>query len=113
MYLAALENKSSSPDPAIQGRAAWLTSLPPLSGTEGIRDFIACVAFGMANEVIPPEKVARLLYAAQTALTLESQIHRRPAGRPASEPAKETKATQPATPDAAVTPQPTAAPVAE
>ncbi|MGA8741874.1 MAG: hypothetical protein WB561_11880 [Terracidiphilus sp.] len=42
-------------------------ALPPLSGRENIRDFIACVAHAMLLKIIEPEEATRLLYAAQVA----------------------------------------------
>lgn len=47
--------------------AAYLAALPPLSGVENIRAFIACVSHGMALEIINGRDGARLLYAAQVA----------------------------------------------
>jgi hypothetical protein len=44
-------------------------SMPTLSGIENIRDFIACVAFGMLVDAITDERGTKLLYAAQVALT--------------------------------------------
>ncbi len=46
---------------------AFRNALPPLSGAENIRDFIACVAHGMLIESIREDIGARLLYAAQVA----------------------------------------------
>jgi hypothetical protein len=48
---------------------AYRNSMPPLSGYQSICDFIACVAHGMAIEAIPDANGAKLLYAAQVALT--------------------------------------------
>lgn len=48
---------------------AYCTTLPPLSGAENIRDFIACVAHGMSVRAISGPDGARLLYAAQVAYT--------------------------------------------
>jgi hypothetical protein len=42
-------------------------ALPPLSGRENIRDFIASVAHAMLLKIIEPEEATRLLYAAQVA----------------------------------------------
>ncbi len=42
-------------------------ALPPLSGRENIRDFIACVAHAMLLKIIEPEEATRLFYAAQVA----------------------------------------------
>jgi hypothetical protein len=48
--------------------------MPQLSGQESIRDFIACVAYGMLIKTIAGPDGARLLYAAQVAnSTVRSQ----------------------------------------
>jgi len=44
---------------------AYRNALPPLSGVENIRDFIACVAHGMLIDSIRDCVAARLLYAAK------------------------------------------------
>jgi hypothetical protein len=43
--------------------------MPPLSGYQSICDFIACVAHGMVIGAIGDTNGARLLHAAQVALT--------------------------------------------
>lgn len=48
-------------------RDAYRKSMPPLSGSENIRDFVACVAHGMLIEVFSNTDSAKLLYAAQVA----------------------------------------------
>jgi hypothetical protein len=48
---------------------AYRESMPALSGIESIRDFIACVAYGMLVDAITDDRGTRLLYAAQVALT--------------------------------------------
>jgi hypothetical protein len=53
---------------------AYRNALPPLCGYQGISDFIACVAYGMAIEAIEDASGDRLLHAAQVALaTLRKQ----------------------------------------
>jgi hypothetical protein len=49
---------------------AYCNAMPMLSGYEGIRDFIACAAHGIAINAISLEKGAQLLYAAQVAMNL-------------------------------------------
>ncbi|MGB6691688.1 MAG: hypothetical protein WBE76_27940 [Terracidiphilus sp.] len=49
------------------GAKAFRGALPPLSGYENIRDFIACVAHGMLIGAIWHDDVSQLLYAAQVA----------------------------------------------
>jgi hypothetical protein len=48
---------------------AYRDTMPPLSGYENIRDFIACVANAMLIGAIADDKGTKLLYAAQIALT--------------------------------------------
>jgi hypothetical protein len=48
---------------------AYRHAMPPLTGEENIRDFIACVAQGMLIGAISGPDGARLLYAAQVAHT--------------------------------------------
>jgi hypothetical protein len=48
-------------------RDVYRKALPPLSGRENIRDFIACVAHAMLLKIIEPEEATRLFYAAQVA----------------------------------------------
>lgn len=47
--------------------AAYRRTLPTLSGLDNIRNFIACVAHGMAIGAIEGPSASRLLYAAQVA----------------------------------------------
>lgn len=57
-----------------EAEKAFCKAMPPLSGQENIRDFIACVAYGMLIKAIPGPDGARLLYAAQVAnSTVRSQ----------------------------------------
>jgi hypothetical protein len=48
--------------------------MPPLSGDENIRDFIACTAHGMLIDAISGTDAARLLYAAQVAHTTRRHL---------------------------------------
>jgi hypothetical protein len=48
-------------------REAYRQSMPPLTGSENIRDFIACVAHAMLLKVVDAAEASRLLYAAQVA----------------------------------------------
>ncbi len=52
-----------------QAARAFLGALPPLASHENIRDFIACVAFGILTGTIMQSDAKHLLYAAQVALT--------------------------------------------
>jgi hypothetical protein len=51
----------------VAAHKAFQKSLPPLTGLENIRNFIACVAHGMLVGAILSPDGARLLYAAQIA----------------------------------------------
>ncbi len=48
---------------------AFREAMPPLVGHDNIRDFIACVAQGILLGAFDSAQSARLLYAAQVALT--------------------------------------------
>jgi hypothetical protein len=52
---------------------AYRHAMPPLTGEENIRDFIACVAQGILVGAIAGPDGARLLYAAQVAHTTFSK----------------------------------------
>jgi hypothetical protein len=52
---------------------AYREALPPLRGAENIRDFIACVAHGMAIEVFDIREASKMLYAAQVAASAEGR----------------------------------------
>ena len=49
------------------GRIAYCGAMPKLSGATNIRDFIACVTYAMALDILPGNEGTRLLYAAQVA----------------------------------------------
>jgi hypothetical protein len=59
---------------AEQAAAAYRAAMPKLASWSGIRDFIACVAYGLLTDAIPPDRSGQLLYAAQTALSLLPRI---------------------------------------
>ncbi|MGO9317808.1 MAG: hypothetical protein ACLPXT_03070 [Terracidiphilus sp.] len=46
---------------------AYCDAMPPLSGSDNISDFIACVAHAMTAQIISPFMSTKLLYAAQVA----------------------------------------------
>jgi hypothetical protein len=48
---------------------AYLDALPPLSGDENIRDFIACITQALLADIILESSGTKLLYAAQVAHT--------------------------------------------
>jgi len=61
---------------AIAANEAFRNAMPVLIGYDNIRDFIACTAHGILIDAINGEQGARLLYAAQVALT---GVRRQPA----------------------------------
>jgi hypothetical protein len=64
------ESEAECQDRAAQAaQRAYCQAMPPLSGCENIRNFIACVAHGMLVEVFTGPESTRLLYAAQVANT--------------------------------------------
>ncbi len=48
---------------------AYLDAMPPLSGDENIRDFIACVTHAIISDIMRDDTGTKLLYAAQVAHT--------------------------------------------
>jgi hypothetical protein len=58
---------------AREASAAFRAAMPQLAGYDGIRDFIACVAYGVLIDAIPADRAGQLLYAAQVALTVYSR----------------------------------------
>jgi|HubBroStandDraft_1064217.scaffolds.fasta_scaffold581269_2 hypothetical protein len=57
---------------------AYCSALPMLAGEDGIRDFLACTAHGIAIDAISLDKGAHLLYAAQIAASLSNPAARTP-----------------------------------
>jgi hypothetical protein len=57
---------------------AFCSAMPMLAGEDGIRDFIACTAHGIAIDAISLDKGAHLLYAAQIAASLSNPSARTP-----------------------------------
>jgi hypothetical protein len=60
-------NAASAPMKQPRAGRAFRQLMPPLSGHENIRNFIACAAQGILMDVISGSDGARLLYAAQVA----------------------------------------------
>jgi len=50
-----------------EARAAYYGNMPPLVGSDNIRDFVACVAQAILIGAITESQSSRLLYAAQVA----------------------------------------------
>jgi hypothetical protein len=58
-------------DAAEAAEKAYRDAMPPLSGYNNIRDFIACVVNAMLIGVIADNQGTKLLYGAQVALTTD------------------------------------------
>jgi hypothetical protein len=54
----------------VQGAHAFREALPTLAGFENIRDFIACVTYGLLRDILPQEESRELLGAAKIAMAL-------------------------------------------
>jgi hypothetical protein len=76
VYQAEFKKTKSKVGSAFTAGPAYRCAMPPLSGYENIRDFIACVAHAMLIGAIDVSDGAKLLYAAQVAL---GTIRRQPA----------------------------------
>ena len=61
-----------------------MASVPPLVDQNSISDYIACIAFGIGTGICPPDRGARLLYAAQIFRSTMATTERRSPGRPAA-----------------------------
>lgn len=70
-YLRAMEESKARGldyyDTDDEACRAFREAMPHLSTAEGIRDFIACVTFGLMTEVFLASEASKLLYAAQVA----------------------------------------------
>jgi hypothetical protein len=66
-HKAALAHGKGNVFANLDAFAAYRSAMPPLSGEENIRNFIACTAHGMLIDAIDAPIGARLLYAAQVA----------------------------------------------
>jgi hypothetical protein len=53
-----------------QGANAFRSALPIIAGYENIRDFIACVTYGMLMDILPREECRELFEAAKIAMAL-------------------------------------------
>lgn len=56
-------------DATHEASVAYCNAMPLLTGQDGVRNFIACVAHGILIDAIPREKSGSLLYAAQVAIS--------------------------------------------
>lgn len=71
IYVSALESAVQRGKPRFaaesEARQNFRNALPPLTGAQNIRDFIACIAQGMLIGAIFSSEATRFLYAAQVA----------------------------------------------
>jgi len=65
-----IKTRSHSIYPAMDGSDSYCDAMPPLSGFDNIKDFIACTAHGILIGTIDRRKGTKLLYAAQVALSI-------------------------------------------
>lgn len=85
-FKAAKEQGKRQSEWEWEAKEAYRRAMPPLSGRENIRDFIACVAYAMVTRMIISPESTQLLYAAQVAnAAVEKPTPAKP-GRPASNP---------------------------
>jgi Na+/glutamate symporter len=69
VYKAEKAKRKDDYDATEEAEKAYRDAMPPLSGYENIRDFIACVAHAMIVGAIADNQASKLLYAAQVALS--------------------------------------------
>jgi hypothetical protein len=82
-YVATYEKNQSGYAAREAAAAAYRETMPALSGSHNIADFIACVGHGLVLGAIPANDAARLIYAAQVAHTANpNQSAPRRVGRP-------------------------------
>jgi hypothetical protein len=75
----SLANGKSEYCAATDAALAYCAAMPPLSGHQNISDFIACVGYSIAIDLIPKERGTNLLYAARVALsTLPKETKKQP-----------------------------------
>jgi|ERR1700729_591076 hypothetical protein len=87
-FKAAREKGKSEFDREWEAKEAYRRAMPPLSGRENIRDFIACVAYAMLTRWITSPESTQVLYAAQVAYTALDRAAPEKPGRPKSQPSE-------------------------
>lgn len=63
---------------------AWLAAMPPLHGLDNIKSYVALIAIAMADErelLLNQREIGAMMYAAQTAMTLERMSRERMEGK--------------------------------
>ena len=74
---AALD-KGEGPDEAQkQANKAYCRAMPPLTGPNNIRNFIACVTHGILIDAVSQSVATKLLYAAQVAHSTQPKCTKR------------------------------------
>ena len=68
-YKAEFTKCKDEDDASEEAQKAYREAMPPLSGYDNIRDFIACVVNAMLIGAIEDNQGTKLLYGAQVALT--------------------------------------------
>jgi len=68
VYNAELANGKTTGSASMRADEAYRNAMPPLSGYENIRDFIACTAHALIIGAVREDQGSKLLYAAQVAL---------------------------------------------
>jgi hypothetical protein len=72
VYRSALKQKDSKALALFDAGVAFREAMPMLVGDENIRDFIACVTYGVENYVLMEDTATRLYYAAQIAYNISA-----------------------------------------
>jgi len=85
-YEAARAENQSESKAGSAASDAYIAAIPHLSGADNIRDFIACVAYGMLKQIIFMPTATKLLYAAQVAISGVERNQSPPKMAPASDP---------------------------
>ncbi len=67
--LKELEDGERDNEAVDDGKESYLRALPPLTGAENIRDFIACVTYARIIEIICQKEAENLFAAAKIALS--------------------------------------------
>jgi hypothetical protein len=79
VYRSVYKEKDSKTLARVYASLAFRGAMPPLVGDQNIRNFIACVTFGLATEIFLEEVASKLLYAAQVAYNTGSPRNKKSA----------------------------------
>jgi hypothetical protein len=78
VYRRVMKTKRSPALSSSEAAGAFRLAMPPLAGSQNIRDFITCVGFAMTADIFLEGTGSKLLYAAQIALNAAEPPHRTP-----------------------------------